>query len=132
MTRWTNDIREAAYRTLAAMSFEDFHDLLKPGLHALSTTREALAAYCDSIGYDHPRFWFGRVRTDKWTARRERDAEKWLTEQAKGRKHKAKAEYFAAAAKLFNGLPRKAFNRIWNRVVPVEWKGPGPVIRSNR
>jgi hypothetical protein len=131
-TRWTSDICEAAYRTLAAMSFEDFHDLLKPGLHALSTTREALADYCDSVGYDLPRFWFGRVRTNKWTARRERDAEKWLTEQAKGRKQKAKAEYFAAAAKQFNGLPRKAFNRIWNRVVPVEWKGPGPVIRTHR
>src|SRR5260370_28204019 len=42
---WTDDIVAAAYRTLATMSFEDFHDLLKPGLRLLSTTREALAAY---------------------------------------------------------------------------------------
>src|SRR6266851_8367538 len=55
---WTDDIVEATYRTLATMSFEDFHDLLKPGLRLLSTTREALAAYLDSMGYNHPPFWF--------------------------------------------------------------------------
>jgi hypothetical protein len=55
---WTDDIVEAAYRTLATISFEDFHDLFKPGLRLLSTTQETLAAYCDSMGYNLPRFWF--------------------------------------------------------------------------
>jgi hypothetical protein len=55
---WTDDIVEAAYQTLATMSFEDFHDLLKPGFRALSTTREALADYCNLMSYDPPRFWF--------------------------------------------------------------------------
>jgi hypothetical protein len=42
---WTDDIIEQAYQKLATMSFEDFHDLLKPGLRALSTTREELGKY---------------------------------------------------------------------------------------
>jgi hypothetical protein len=55
---WTEHILEDAYRILATMSFEDFHDLLKPGLRALSTTREAFAAYCGLKGYGLPPFWF--------------------------------------------------------------------------
>jgi hypothetical protein len=58
---WSEHILEDAYRILAAMSFEDFHDLLKPGLRALSTTREALTAYCDLKGYRLPQFWFGVI-----------------------------------------------------------------------
>jgi len=61
---WTDDIVEATYRTLATMSFEDFHDLLKPGLRLLSTTREALAAYCGSMGYNLPGFWFRATKDD--------------------------------------------------------------------
>jgi hypothetical protein len=55
---WTDDIVEVAYQTLATVAFENFPDLLKPGLRVLSTTREALVAYCDSMGYSLPRFWF--------------------------------------------------------------------------
>src|SRR5438045_2068840 len=55
---WTDDIVETAYRRLATMSFEDFHDVLKPGLRALSTTREELRNFCAMKGYDLPRFWF--------------------------------------------------------------------------
>jgi hypothetical protein len=55
---WTDHILEDAYRVLAEMSFEDFHDLLKPGIRMFRTTREALAAYCDLKGYGLPRFWF--------------------------------------------------------------------------
>jgi len=57
-SNWTDDIVETAYRELATMSFEDFHDLLKPGLRALSTTRDELGRYCAMKGYDLPRFWF--------------------------------------------------------------------------
>src|SRR4051794_18903506 len=57
-SNWTDDIVETAYRRLATMSFEDFHDLLKSGLRALSTTRDELAKYCAMKSYDLPRFWF--------------------------------------------------------------------------
>jgi len=42
---WSDDMVEAAYRTLATMSLEDFHDLLKPILRALSTTQDALGRF---------------------------------------------------------------------------------------
>jgi hypothetical protein len=100
------------------MSFEDFHDLLKPGLRALSTTREALAAYCDSMGYDRPRFWFGPKRPGKWTIRDERNAEAWLKQIASGRKLKPKNAYFVDAGLKFPGIPWKAFSRMWDKTVP--------------
>lgn len=55
---WTADILKTAYERLATRSFEDFDDLVKPGLLALGTTREALGAYCESMPYPRPRFWF--------------------------------------------------------------------------
>ena len=66
-TRWTNEIVEMACRTLTTMSFDDYHDLLKPGLRLLNTTRESLATYCKFLGYNVPGFWFGdptRARKD--------------------------------------------------------------------
>jgi hypothetical protein len=55
---WSDDIFEAAYRILVTISFEDYHDVLIPGLLALSTTQEALGIYCDMKGYARPMFWF--------------------------------------------------------------------------
>jgi hypothetical protein len=60
---WTADILKSAYGRPATRSFEDFDDLVRPGLRALSTTREALGAYCDSVPYQRPRFWFDDTRT---------------------------------------------------------------------
>jgi hypothetical protein len=129
-THWTDDIVESAYRTLAAMSFEDFHDLLKPGLRALSTTREVIAAYCESMGYGLPRFWFGTKQRGKWTIRNQRDVEVWLKQIASGPKLKPKKAYFVEAGNKFPGIPGKAFDRIWDKTVSESWKRSGPVVRA--
>jgi hypothetical protein len=130
--RWTDDMVEAAYRILATMSFEDFHDLLKHGLRAFSTTREALAAYCESMGYDLPRFWFATKRGGKWTIRDERAAAVWLKQLAMGPKLKPKRAYFVEARGRFLSIPWKAFSRIWDKTVPEAWKRSGPVVHSGR
>jgi hypothetical protein len=58
-SRWTDDIVATACDELAKLSWEDYHDLVKPGLNALRSTRQYLASYCESAGYSSPRFWFG-------------------------------------------------------------------------
>jgi hypothetical protein len=63
-SHWTEDILSKAYRVLTVMSFEDFHDLLKPGFRAYHTTQLALTEYCHSMGYELPRFWFGTEKRD--------------------------------------------------------------------
>ena len=57
---WTSDILETAYEILATRSLADFADLVRPGLLALSTSRQALASYCDRVPYAKPRFWYPR------------------------------------------------------------------------
>lgn len=132
VTDWTDEIVRSAYDQFAKLSLDDFHELIKPPICGLGATREALAAYCNLMDWDRPLFWFGKERADKWTARRERDAVAWLKQIASGRKQKPKPAYFADAVERFPGLPIKAFNRIWNSVVPQEWKRSGPVIRRPR
>jgi hypothetical protein len=129
---WTDEIIRAAYDEFAKLSRDDFHDLTKPVVHGLYITKEALAAYCDEIGCNPPGFWFSAERGKKWTARRQRQAEAWLKAIASGPKRKPKSAYFTDAVKEFQGLPRKAFNRIWDRVVPLSWKRSGPVVGRPR
>jgi hypothetical protein len=63
-TDWTDEIVRAAYDEFAKLSFDDFHELLKPPIYGLGATQEAFAAYCDLMGWGRPRFWFGKER--KW------------------------------------------------------------------
>ena len=130
--RWTDDFQRSAYEALAEMGLGDFDPLVTPVLAGLSVTKEAFANFCDEGGYDRPRFWFEERRKAQWTVRREREAERWFGEIAKGKKRKSKSRYHAEAVSLFPGLPEKAFNRIWRRSAPEEWKRSGPVIRSPR
>ena len=58
-SRWTDDIVGIACDELAKLSWEDYHDLVKPGVNALRSTRHNLASYCKTAGYALPRFWFG-------------------------------------------------------------------------
>jgi hypothetical protein len=57
---WTDDIVGTACDELAKLSWEDYHDLVKPGVYALRSTRRNLASYCETGGYALPRFWFGK------------------------------------------------------------------------
>jgi hypothetical protein len=56
---WTDDIVGTACDELAKLSLEDYHDLLKPGVNALRSTRQNLASYCETSAFALPRFWFG-------------------------------------------------------------------------
>jgi len=127
--QWTDEILCSAYDAMAEVELADFDELIKPAIRMFSVTRDALAGYCDRIGCDRPRFWFGAERGRKWIARLQRDAETWLKQIASGPKRKPKSAYFADALERFPGLPRKAFDRIWNRVVPLNWKRSGPTVR---
>jgi hypothetical protein len=60
-TNWTSEIISAACDELAKLSFEDYHDLIQPGIFALHSTKHGLAAYCDRMSYDRPRFWFSNA-----------------------------------------------------------------------
>jgi hypothetical protein len=128
---WTDEINQGAYDQFAKIPIGDFDELLKPGIYGLGATRDALAAFCDEIGYERPRFWFRQSRRDNWTARREREAERWFKGIAKGPKCKTKSAYRAEAAKQL-AVPAKAFDRIWEKFAPETWKRSGPAIRSNR
>jgi hypothetical protein len=128
-TDWTDEIVRTVYDQFAKLSLADFHEWVKPLIYSLGATQEALAAYCGLMRWDLPRFWFGKDRANKWTVRRQRDAQVWLGRIASGQKRQPKSAYFADASKEFPGLSRKNFDRIWIRVVPENWKRSGPVVR---
>jgi len=129
VTDWTDEIVRTAYDRFAKLSLDDFHDWVKPLIYGLGATRDAFAAYCDLMSWDRPRFWFGKDRANKWTVRRQRDAEVWLKQIASEPKRKGKSAYFVDAKRKFPALSRKNFDQIWNRVVPGNWKRSGPVVR---
>jgi hypothetical protein len=124
---WTEGIIVDACSTLATLSFQDFSDLFKPVLLMLSTSKGAVADYCRYKSYAPPRFWFGTKPSTQWTSKRERDFAAWLRKIATGPKQKPKTAYFVDASAEFSGLPKKSFNRVWNDVVPEQWKRSGPI-----
>jgi hypothetical protein len=127
---WTEEVIEAAFARLATRSFDDFDALIRPGLNALSSTREMLRTYCAAMGYDLPHFWFGTERRGQWNIRREKDARAWFKRIAVGPKKQPKPQYFTDARKEFPGISRDAFDRIWEELAPPIWKQSGPVIRT--
>jgi hypothetical protein len=127
---WTNDLIDAALARLSNMSVIDFDDLIRPGFYALRTTRARLQAYCQTIGYALPRFWFSGDHTLRWNIRRENEAKAWFRQIAVGPKRKSKSQYFADALKEFPNISRDAFDRIWRDVVPPVWQKSGPVNRG--
>ena len=129
--QWTDDLREAGYEALAETALEDYDPLILPVMATFSITKEVFANFCDESGRERPRFWFVKGRNDKWTARSERNVEKWFKGITRGAKRKPKSVYRAEAAKLFN-VPGKAFDRIWKRLAPEAWERSGPVVRSDR
>jgi hypothetical protein len=130
---WTHDLVEAAYAHMSRMSFDDFDDLIKPGFRALCTTREALSSYCKAMGYPPPRFWFGPGgENQRWNSRREQEADAWFRELVNGPKEKPRSGYLADAQRRFLGMPEDAFDRIWQKRTPPEWKKPGPVVRLRK
>jgi len=103
---WTEGIRAAAYYQLAKTPLDDFHELQKPPIVGLGATKEALAACCDLVGWDRPRFWFRNERRRPSAVRRQREFEAWFKQIVSGPKQKTKLMYLAEAIKLFSGLPR--------------------------
>jgi hypothetical protein len=124
---WTDGLVAAAYEQMAMLSFDDFDNLIRPGLLALHTTHDAVREFCDMMGYRLPRFWFLADNDRIWNSQRERMAENWFRQVVKGAKEKPRAAYLAAAQKEFPGMPEDAFDRIWRKIAPADWKKPGPV-----
>jgi hypothetical protein len=129
---WTEGILAAAYDQLAKTPLDDFHEFVKPPIVALGATKEAIAAYCDWMGWGRPKFWFGSERPRRLAARRQRDFETWLKQIFSGPKEKTKPVYRADAIKQFPGLPTTAFNRTWAQDAPKSWKRSGPFVRERR
>lgn len=128
-TTWTADVIEAAYMQMSKLSFDDFDDLIQPGLRAFCTTQEALRSYCETTGYPLPRFWFRPGRDRGWNTHREREAKIRFKQIATGRKQKPKSGYYADLRKIFPDMPEDAFDRIWKELAPAEWRKSGPVVR---
>ena len=129
---WTAGILAAAYDQLAKTPLDDFHELLKPPIIGLGATKEALAAYCDLMGWGRPKFWFGYERPRRSAAQRQRDFEAWLKHIFLGPKEKTKPMYLTNAITQFPGLPTAVFNRTWARDAPESWKRSGPLVREPR
>jgi len=122
--QWTDPMLEAAYQCLAELRLEDFNDLVMPALWGLRVRKDDFGQYCELMGYPKPRFWFAPVPRSVSTAGSERRAEDWLGKQGKEGKKKSKAGYRQEAQERFN-LSAGAFDRVWKKVVPPEWRTPG-------
>jgi hypothetical protein len=130
---WTDEIVEAAYSEMTKMAVADFDPGIRPGFLALCTTRAALRDYCMATGYSLPRFWFGPGDDAlRWNGRREREAEAWFKELVKKPKEKPRRQYLVDAQRRFSGMPEAAFDRIWTKHAPKDWKNSGPVIRRRK
>ena len=122
--QWTDPMLEAAYQCLAELRLEDFNDLVMPSLWGLTVRKDDFGRYCELMGYPKPPFWFAPVSRSVSTAGSERRAEDWLGRQVKAGKKKSKAEYRREVYEGFKLSPR-AFDRVWKKVVPPEWRTPG-------
>lgn len=130
-TTWTDELLVAAYAEMSKMAFGAFDGLITPGFMAFHITREALREYCMVKGYALPTFWFPTNDDGlRWNGRREREAEAWFKKLVEHPKEKSRPAYLAAAQKQFRGMPEAAFDRIWTKHAPEDWKKSGPVQRN--
>ena len=90
-------------------------------------TRDHVQTFCEESQIDLPRFWFGAKES---LAGAETQCRKWLADQISRGNRKTKSEYRKVAAAEIEGLSARAFNRVWEAMVPLEWKRAGRPKKS--
>ena len=126
---WTEADLQAAYEALARCEPRDYSVQVLGFLLPQMVHRDDFAAWCDRQGWPRPSFWF---RT-KWPSKGVQagggvkyDCQRWLREcAATGAARRPKAAWRAEALQRFPGLSKRAFDRLWARTVPPEWKEAG-------
>ncbi|MFO1039752.1 MAG: hypothetical protein U1E45_23160 [Geminicoccaceae bacterium] len=127
--RWTEADLEAAYAAFAEWKVDQYpHHLLRAMLSML-VDRDDFAALCDRHGWPRPGFWFRSPWPSKG-ARRSRtaaqDYRNWLQQNVRsGAALRAKKDWCADALERFPGLTQGAFDNIWSKVAPPEWRKAG-------
>jgi hypothetical protein len=124
---------EAAFEKLASAKIDDYNAaVVNPILLSLSVDRDALRRYCETTGEALPTFWFKKTAT-RSTVSAERQCEKWLAELVRsGPKPESKPKLKSEARKLFPGLSGAAFDRVWDKAAPPEWKARGAPTKRKR
>lgn len=117
--------RLAAFEALASASLDDYASDVAPILSGQTVTRDAFAQFCEEHGYPLPKFWFAKSQAPS-SAGAERRCRRWFEGQvAKGSQPRSKADMQAEAQRLFRGLSRNGFVRIWDALAPVAWRRSG-------
>jgi hypothetical protein len=124
--------RLAAFEALAAASLDDYSADVAPLLAGQTVTRDAFAQFCEEHGYPLPKFWFASSQAPS-SAAAERQCRRWFERQvASGEQPSSKAAMQADAQRLFPGLSRNGFVRIWDAQAPDAWRRSGrPRTRSD-
>jgi hypothetical protein len=124
---WTDEIIADASQNLAKAKYKQYCADFKDGFFVQWLTRDAFLDYCDRAGYVHPAFWGTRPRQRvRTTVKAETDCRAWLVDRVeRNDQPRTKKACFEEARRLFPGLSRQSFDRIWPETVPKAWKRPG-------
>lgn len=99
--------------------------MVRMPLHIMKPRRRA-PAMIDKTEFNNWLLRFGPTEDDVSTLIPAERCRHWLRKEvAKGRS-KNKSQYLAEALPLFDGLSKRAFNRVWDAEVPESWKASGP------
>ncbi len=118
---------EKACEILQECDLDNYDTGFVAGFLCLFVDRDSFLDYCTIAGYEHPSFWERPTRRRPiHTVKAKIQFSHWfLNEVESGTKRCSRSAYLQEARKRFPQLSEPAFNEIWRRSAPPEWKRPG-------
>jgi hypothetical protein len=129
---WNDDLLDGVYTELASIALDDYHELIRPIVFSLTVTKNDFGSYCDRAKWPRPPFWFRHEQRSERAKRQEQEVADWLRSLSMGQKMGSKKAYFAEARKQFPGVPYNAFERAWDKSVPLKWKQVGALPKPKK
>lgn len=118
IVQWRNWSRQPDFKVLFSMSC-----VIVPRSHA--DQRRRGPAFIERVAFNKWLNRFAGAATETHELTPEGQLEGWLREKVKGPKESSKAVYKAQALEEIPELSARAFDRIWDNVVPENWKRRG-------
>ena len=126
LASWDAKVAEAACAALALVDPETYSLEFRTVLRMRTISRVEFERYCLTKGFPLPPFWFGPRRRRTATAKAKSDCRRWLKELVAAEEKPApKAMLWREAKTKFPHLSERAFEEVWDELVPPHWRAAG-------